>query len=95
MSKRIRSILAGIIGVAMLSVPAVASAHDRDRHGGHPGHGWGHYQQRHHDHHRHWMIRERVVIHPPPPLFYAPRAYYGPPAIVIGVDLPPLQLRLR
>ena len=96
MSKRIRSILAGIMGVAMLSVSSGAFAHDRGRHGGHPGHGWGHYQHHHHhDHHRYRVVRERVVIHPPPPVIYAQRAYYGPPAIVIGVDLPPLLLRLR
>ena len=41
------------------------------------------------------VVRERVVIHPPPPVIYAQRAYYGPPASVIGVDLPPLLLRLR
>ena len=96
MSKRIRSILAGIMGVAMLSVSSGAFAHDRGRHGGHPGHGWGHYQHHHHhDHHRYRVVRERVVIHPPPPVIYAQRAYYGPPAIVIGVDLPPLLVRLR
>lgn len=95
MSKRIRSILAGIMGVAVLSASPGAFAHDRGRHGGSPGHGWGHYQHNHHDHHRYRVVRERVVIHPPPPVIYQQRAYYGPPAIVIGVDIPPLLVRLR
>ena len=96
MSKHNRSVLAGIMGVAMLTLASGAFAHDRGRHGGHPGHGWGHYQHHHHhDHHRYRVVRERVVFHPPPPVIYAQRAYYGPPAIVIGVDLPPLLVRLR
>lgn len=97
MSKRIHAILACVMGIAVLSVPSGAYAHDRGRHGGHPGHGWGHYQHHHHDHLRYRMIRERVVVYPlpPPPAIYAQRAYYGPPAIVIGVDMPPLLLRLR
>ena len=96
MSKRIRSVLAGIMGVAMLSVSSGAFAHDRGRHGGHPGYGWGHYKHHHDDHRRYKVIRERVVIHhQPPPVYYERRAYFGPPAIVIGLDVPPLVVRLR
>jgi len=97
MSKLIRTILATVMGITALSVSAGAYAHDRDRHGRHQGHGWGQYKHHHHDHRRYSykVIRERVVIHQPPPVYYERRAHYGPPAIVIGVDVPPLVVRLR
>ena len=41
------------------------------------------------------MIRERIIVRPPPPVYYERRAYYAQPAIVIGVDIPPLVVPLR
>jgi hypothetical protein len=41
------------------------------------------------------MVRERVIIHRPPPVIYERHAYYDRPAIVIGVDIPPLVVPLR
>ena len=41
------------------------------------------------------MIRERVVIHELPPVYYERPVYYGPPAVVIGIDIPRLVWPLR
>lgn len=94
MSKLVRTMLAAAIGAVVLSASTGALAHDRERHDGYRGYGKGHYKH-HHDRHRHEVIRQRVVIHEPPPVVYERRAYYGPPAIVIGFDIPPLVVPLR
>ena len=95
MKSRIRAALAAALGVIALAASTGAYAHDRGKHEGHRGHGWGHYKHAHHVHRHHEVIRERVVIHEPPPVIYERRGYYGLPAIVIGVDIPPLVFSLR
>ena len=102
-------IAAALAGTALFTaLPASADRGDWDRgewrehrgHGGHHKH-WGHH------HHRHYIERERVVIHErpvyrdyyyPAPTYYAPppaRYYRRDPAIVVGVDIPPLVFPLR
>lgn len=95
MKDRIRIALAAAFGVLAVAASTGALAHDRGRHDGHRGHGWGHHKQVHHSHRNYVMVRERVVVHAPPPVIYERRAYYGSPAIVIGVNLPPLVIPLR
>lgn len=99
-SKRVRTILAAVIGAIALSATSGAIARDHGEHEGHRGHGWGHYKHHQHYRHRHEyrhheVIRERIVIHEPPPVYYERRVYYGSPAVVIGIDIPPLVLPLR
>lgn len=98
MSKRIRTILATAMGIVAVSLSAGASAHDAGRQGWHPGHGWGKHKHHHHDHRRYKAVRERVVIQRLAPVIYAQPAYhyyYGPPAVVVGISVPPLVVRLR
>jgi len=77
----------------------------RDDHPGR-GHGWGHHK---HWRHHHYVERDRVVIRERPVYrdyyyYEAPVRYYEPPvrysyprnpAIVIGLDVPPLVIPLR
>lgn len=98
MEKGIRAALAATLGILAMAVSTGAMAHDRGKHFGHRGHGWGHYK--HHGHHhyhypRHEVVRERIFIRQPPPMVYEQHVHYGRPAIVIGVDIPPLVVRLR
>lgn len=97
MKTRIRITLTAVLGALALAASTGALAHDRGRHDGHRGHGWGHVRHHyaHHHYHRHQVIRERVIVRQPPPVYYERRAYYAQPAIVIGVDLPPLVVPLR
>ena len=95
MKDRIRIALAAAFGMLAVAASTGALAHDRGGHDGHRGHGWGHHKHAHHSHSHYARVRERVVIHPPPRVIYERRAYYASPAIVIGVDLPPLVFSLR
>lgn len=98
MKTGIRAALTAVLGALALAASAGALAHDRGRHDAPRGHAWGHYKHHypdHHHYHRHGMVRERVIIHRPPPVFYERHAYYDRPAIVIGVDIPPLVVPLR
>lgn len=110
MKTGIRAALAVVLGALALAVSTGALAHERGRHDVPRGHAWGHYKHyykhyykhhyRHHypDHHHylhHQVIRERVIVHQPPPVIYEQRAYYDRPAIVIGVDIPSLVVPLR
>lgn len=69
-----------------------------------PGHGWGHHKHHHkHRHHHHRHGRDVVyygapVMVPQPAYYPAPYPYYPvrrDPAVVIGVDVPPLVIPLR
>ena len=95
MKGRVRIALAAAFGVMALAASTGALAHDRGRNDGHRGHGWGHDKRTHHFHRHHEVARERVVIHHPPRVIYERRPYYASPAIVIGLDLPPLVISLR
>jgi hypothetical protein len=98
MKSAIRAALAAALGVMAMAASTGALAHERgkhERHGSHQGHGWGHAKHAHHAYHHHEVYRQRIVFHQPPPVIYEHRAYYDPPAIVIGVDIPPLVIRLR
>lgn len=88
---------AAIIGVVALAASSVALAHDRARNAdyGHHGHGWGHSKRPGHSHRHHVVVREQVVIQQPPQMIYERRAYYPSPAIVVGIDIPPLVIPLR
>lgn len=75
--------------------------------GDHRGHGGGHHKHWRHHHHGHYV--DRVVIRERPVYrdyyYEAPVRYYAPPpvrygyprdpAIVIGLDVPPLVIPLR
>lgn len=78
--------------------------------GGPPGHGWGHHHHGHWGpryYEERIVVRERPVYYPAPvyyapppaPVYYAPapapRYYPRNPAIVVGVDIPPLVIPLR
>lgn len=102
MKTGIRAALAAVLGALALAVSSGALAHERGRHDVPRGNAWGYYKHhyRHHypDHHRylrHEVIRERIIVHQPPPMYYEQRVYYERPAIVIGVDIPPLVVPLR
>jgi hypothetical protein len=77
-----------------MSAPA-AFAHEgyeRREYRGHEDYYWHHY--RHHSYYPE-VVRERIVLREPPPVFYPRPAYYRYPAVVIGVDIPPLVIPLR
>lgn len=101
MSKFTRTLLAAVFGAVAMSVTAGASAHGGD-HREYRGHGWGHHKHWQHRHHHPGLIRERIIIRQPPPVYYEPRVYYDAPpyyqrhnpAIVIGVDIPPVVIPL-
>lgn len=102
-------IAAALAGAALMTaVPASAGGDwDGDGHrewrGGHHHH---HRHDHHRHHHKHWsshhyeervIVRERPVYYPAPASYYAPPPRYYPrnPAIVVGVDIPPLVIPLR
>lgn len=97
MNKTIRGALAAIIGVVALAGSASAFARDHGRHDGHRGHAWGYSGHQYFHHHRSQkvVIRERVIVHQPPPMIYEQRVYYPQPAFVIAVDIPPFAVQLR
>lgn len=104
---KFRTNLAAVLfGALTLSLAGPALA-DRDHHG-HQGHGWGHHKHHHKHHYRQGpdvvYYGSPVMVAPPPPMivprpvYYEP-AYYYPqrrsPAVVIGVDIPPVVIPLR
>jgi len=99
MNKTIPGALAAFLGFVALAGSASAFAHGPGRHDGHRGQGWGHYKHHYSHHHHHHRsqggYRERMIVHRPPPVIYEQRVYYQQPAFVIGVDIPPLVVRLR
>lgn len=92
------------------SLPASAGDRGWDRddyrewRGGPPGHAWGHHKHWKHKE-RYYVERERVIVRERPVYYYQePVRYYAPPppryysrdpAIVVGVDIPPLVFPLR
>lgn len=102
MKTSIRAALTAVLGALALAASSGALAHERGRHDVPRGHAWGHYKHQYQHryperphYHRQGMVRERVIIHRPPPVIYERHAYYDRPAIVIGVDIPPLVVPLR
>lgn len=79
--------------------------YDDDRHyGRHPGHNWKHHRHHHYHGGPETVVRERVIIRERPRYYdretyydYAPayRPYRPDPAVVIGVQIPPLVIPLR
>jgi hypothetical protein len=103
-----RALLTALLCGGLLAIGTAAQADDDRR--GHRGHGWKHHKHHHyHDHHyrgdRHTVIRERVIVRERPRYYderevhhhyyTPPRAYSRSPAVVIGVDIPPLVIPLR
>lgn len=99
MGRNIRIALAAAFGAVALAGSAGAFAHGPGRHDGYRGHGWGHHRHPHsHPPHRsHAAYRERVIVYRPLPVIYEQRAYpsHPQPALVIGVNIPPLVVQLR
>lgn len=108
MKTTLKSLLAATLAGAALFTALPASADDdrwdrrdrhewRDDHRGH-GHGGGHHKHWRHHHHHHV---DRVVIREQPvyrDYYYEAPVRYGyarNPAIVIGLDVPPLVIPLR
>lgn len=100
-----RTLFAVAAGALALTAATGAYAHGDDDHW--RGRGWGHHKHHHDwrdDHRRYYdgptVIRERVIVHDEPvviaaPRYYEPRYYRRDPAVVIGVDIPPLVIPLR
>lgn len=93
-----RTILVATLGTVALTVATAASAHDdHDRWRWEPR-GPEYYWPHPHHHHRHYypeIVREPIFVREAPPVVYGRPAYYHSPAIVIGVDVPPLVIPLR
>lgn len=102
--KTLKKILSGLFVAGALIGANAAWATGWD-HGGHGHHrGWGHDHHHHHHGWRDGRHYERHVIHerryiydaprvyyPAPPVVYEPvRVYPRRPAVVIGVDVPPI-----
>lgn len=93
-----RITLAAALGAIALTVSQSVLAHDYGRHDGHRGHGWGHSKHHHglrHDH-RHHVMHAPVLVYRPAPVYYERRIHRHnpPPAVVVGVQVPPLVVRL-
>lgn len=107
----IAAALTGTALFAALPATALADwdRHDRrEWRDDHRGRGHGHDRHWRHHHHRHYVPYDRVVIrerpvyrnyyYEEPVRYYAPpptRYYRRDPAIVVGVDIPPLVIPLR
>lgn len=97
---KLRTLAAALLCGA-LTLGAGAAHADRD-HWRHPGKGWKHH---HHHYHPDTVIRERVIIRErpryyerhyyPAPAYYPAPVYRRDPAVVIGVQIPPLVIPLR
>lgn len=103
MSKLTTTLLAVALGAAAMSVTVPASARDNDDRWEHRGHGRGHAKHGNQHYYGREVIHERVIVQQPPHVVYERQGYYGPPAhyyrrdpaIVIGVDVPPLVIPLH
>lgn len=93
-----RTILIGAFGAVAMTASVGASAHGREAQWSPPGHAWGHSKHRHYP-----VVRERVIVRQAPayygrPAYYERPAYYpyypARPAVVIGVDIPPVVIPL-
>lgn len=107
MKKYLNTLAAALVGAVTLSLAGPALA-DRD-HYGPPGHGWGHHKHHHRHEHRGYgpgvvyysspvIVRQPAPVFVPQPVYYEPAYYYSPrrsPAVVIGVDIPPVVIPLR
>lgn len=107
---KLRPLLAAALIGGTFALAGPAFAHG-DRHDRGPGWGeHRHHHKHHHRQHHHRHGRDTVyygapvVIQQPPPVimprtvYYEPAYYYPPrrdPALVIGVDIPPLVVPLR
>ncbi|QDF95854.1 hypothetical protein CJ010_04470 [Azoarcus sp. DD4] len=106
-TQKVKALIATLLCGGLLIGGNVANAHgdrydDDRRHWRHPGKGWGHHK--HHFHGPDTVVRERVIIRERPryydrDVYYdarpAYRAYRHDPAVVIGVQIPPLVIPLR
>ena len=102
-----RKIVAALLCGGLLAATGVAHAHGGDRWDDRGGRGrQKHYKQHKHHKHAHGgprVIRERVVVHERPRYYRErevhyyerPARYSRSPAIVVGVDIPPLVFPLR
>lgn len=101
-----KALLAALLCGGLLVGATAAEAHGGRYDGGHwshPGKGWGH--QRHHFRGPDTIVRERVIVRERPRYYYDREVYYAPapvyrhyraePAVVIGVQIPPLVIPLR
>lgn len=93
-----RITLAATLATMALMVAAGASAHERGRHDGYHGYGRWHGKPHHHGaRHHHHVVCAPVLVYRPAPVYYERRIhhYYAPPpAIVVGVQVPSLLVRL-
>jgi len=95
--------LLSALAVLTLGASASASAHD-DRHWKHKHH-HRHWEARAYDRYAHehyyapaYVVRERVLIERPVYVAPPPVYYYPPvrrPALVVGVEVPPIVIPLR
>lgn len=92
-------------GLLAGATPALAHGdrYDRDDGWRERGRGWGHHKHHHHRYGPDTVVRERVIIRERP-RYYEQRSYYydapapvyrRDPAVVIGVQVPPLVIPLR
>lgn len=103
--KKYRAFLAAaVLGALTLGLADSALAHGDGY--GPPGYAWGHHKHHHHHERETVYYQPPVVVRPAPPVMMAPPQVYYPapyayypqrrsPAVVIGVDIPPLVIPLR